>query len=74
MPWSRNTSWRQGSVLAPKYFQVVGLTATPENTLAIVISHDCDIANDNLEAEPRVLTLRLFWGLVHTQNVSPCDR
>ena len=54
MPWSRNTSWRQGSVLAPKDFQAVDLTAAPESTLAIAISHDCDIANDNLEAEPAV--------------------
>jgi hypothetical protein len=54
MPWSRNTSWRQGSILAPKDFQAAGLTTAPENTLAIAISHDCDIANDNLEAEPAV--------------------
>lgn len=54
MPWSRNTSWRQGSVLAPKDFQAAGLTPAPKNTLAIAISHDCDIANDNLDAEPAV--------------------
>jgi hypothetical protein len=54
MPWSRNTSWRQGSILAPKDFQAAGLTVAPENTLAIAISHDCDIANDNLGAEPAV--------------------
>jgi hypothetical protein len=54
MPWSRNTSWRQGSILAPQYFQAAGLTAASESNLAIAISHDCDIANDNLEAEPVV--------------------
>jgi glutamate synthase (ferredoxin) len=25
------------------------------------------------QAVSRLLTLCLFWGLVHTQNVSPCD-
>jgi len=54
MPWSRNTTWRQGSVLAQKYFQVLGLTASPNANLAIAISHDCDIANDNLDIEPDV--------------------
>ncbi|MGL5058541.1 MAG: hypothetical protein ACRC62_01070, partial [Microcoleus sp.] len=54
MPWSRNTRWRQGSVLARKDFQVVGLTDMPDAALAIAISHDCDIANDNLDAEPAV--------------------
>lgn len=54
MPWSRNTPWRQGSVLAQKDFQAVGLTDVPDADLAIAISHDCDIANDNLDVEPAV--------------------
>lgn len=54
MPWSRNTIWRQGSVLAQKDFQTVGLTDEPAADLAIAISHDCDIANDNMDAEPAV--------------------
>jgi hypothetical protein len=54
MPWSRNTSWRQGSVLAKKDFQAAGLTDSPDAELAVAISHDCDIANDNLDAEPAV--------------------
>ncbi|MBO3463574.1 hypothetical protein G7B40_001580 [Aetokthonos hydrillicola Thurmond2011] len=54
MPWSRNTIWRQGSVLAQKNFQVVGLTDAPDADLAIAISHDCDIANDDLNVEPVV--------------------
>jgi len=54
MPWSRNTTWRQGSVLAQKDFQVAGLTDVPDADLAIAISHDCDIANDNLDVEPSV--------------------
>ncbi len=54
MSWSRNISWRQGSVLAPRDFQAVGLTNETNANLAIAISHDCDIANDNLDAEPAV--------------------
>lgn len=56
MTWSRNTSWRQGSVLAQKDFSVVGLPNTNilDIHFAIAISHDCDIANDNLDVEPDV--------------------
>ncbi len=55
MTWSRNTSWRQGSVLAQKDFQSVGLTnISADIHFAIAISHDCDIANDNLGVEPAV--------------------
>ncbi len=54
MPWSRSTVWRQGSILARKDFQVVGLPNHSEAEVAIVISHDCDIANDNLNIEPSV--------------------
>lgn len=53
MSWSRNTIWRQGSVLTQKDFQSVGLTDATA-CLAIAISHDCDIANDNMDAEPIV--------------------
>ncbi len=37
MPWSRNTTWQQGSVLAQKDFQVVGLTDAPDADLAIAL-------------------------------------
>jgi hypothetical protein len=54
MPWSRNTSWRQGSVLVQKDFQTADLPDSPDAGLAVAISHDCDIANENLDAEPAV--------------------
>lgn len=54
MPWFRNTTWRQGSVLAQEDFQAVGLAYEPNVDLAIAISHDCDIANDKLDTEPAV--------------------
>lgn len=54
MPWSRNTIWRQGSVLTQKDFPAIGLANESDVDLAIAISHDCDIANDNLDIEPAV--------------------
>jgi hypothetical protein len=54
MLWSRNTSWRQGSILAHKDFLEAGLPDSCSYDLAVAISHDCDIANDNMDAEPFV--------------------
>jgi hypothetical protein len=54
MAWSRHTTWRQGSVLAQKDFQSLGLGIPPRADIAIAISHDCDIANDNMDSEPAV--------------------
>lgn len=54
MSWSRNTVWQQGSVLAQQDFFKVGLTNGINADVAVAISHDCDIANENLEAEPAV--------------------
>lgn len=54
MPWSRNTLWKQGSVLAKENFPTVGLANEMDAELAVAVSHDCDIANDNLDAEPAV--------------------
>lgn len=66
--WTRATTWRQGHVLTPEAVQALGLlnAADPERTCAVVISHDCDLANDNLEAEP---TVEVIVGrLVETAN------
>lgn len=54
--WTRTTTWRQGHVLTSEAVQSLGLlnAADPERTCVVVISHDCDLANDNLEAEPMV--------------------
>lgn len=66
MPWSRNTIWRQGSILAQKDFYAVGLPDAFNTDLAIAISHDCDIANDNLDAEPVVEFI--FARVLETHN------
>lgn len=54
--WTRETPWRQGDVLPHEAVQALGLIhpETPEATCVVVASHDCDLANDNLHAEPDV--------------------
>lgn len=54
--WTRNTPWRQGALLthqAAAELQLLDPEA-PDSTCVCVISHDCDLANDNLEQEPDV--------------------
>lgn len=50
--WKRDTPWRQGHLLPPEALPLLGVS--DEGTFAVVISHDCDLANDNLEEEPNV--------------------
>ena len=54
--WSRISEWRQGTVLSNETADILGLRHQkfPEDTCVVVISHDCDIANDDLKAEPNV--------------------
>ena len=54
--WTRDTPWRQGHVLTAEAIQALGLShpETPESTCVVVISHDCDLANDALQIEPDV--------------------
>lgn len=54
--WTRDTPWRQGSVIASDAIQVLGLVhpESPGSTCAVVISHDCDLANESLDIEPNV--------------------
>lgn len=54
MPWTRDTPWRQGAILSSEHFPQLGLDAPDGNLLAVAISHDCDITNDNLATEPFV--------------------
>lgn len=54
MPWSRNTSWQQGSILRQEDFQAVGLLDSSSYDLALAVSHDCDIASDRMDSEPFV--------------------
>jgi hypothetical protein len=53
--WSRETSWRQGHVLCAKARAALELhSVDAEATCVVVISHDCDLANDDLHAEQHV--------------------
>ena len=64
MPWSRNTLWRQGSVLLQKDFHTANLNDSSDAELVVAISHDCDIANENLDAEP---TVEFIFGRIIQQ-------
>lgn len=54
--WTRETNWRQGFVLpqaAVQHFSFAN-AADAAATCVVVISHDCDLANNNLTIEPDV--------------------
>lgn len=52
--WTRDTPWRQGHVLTADAIQALELRhpETSDSTCVVVISHDCDLANDALQIEP----------------------
>ena len=52
--WKRETAWRQGSFLPQAAVAHFGLKNDRDAaaTCVVVISHDCDLANDDLSAEP----------------------
>ncbi len=54
--WPSDTPWRQSSVLTPDAVKVLNLVYcdSPQDTCVVVVSHDCDLANDDLKAEPDV--------------------
>lgn len=54
--WTRDTPWRQGHLLTTEAALALGLShpESPDSTCVVVISHDCDLANDALHIEPDV--------------------
>lgn len=54
--WTRYTPWRQGHILTVEATLSLGLVhpESPDSTCVVVISHDCDLANDALQIEPEV--------------------
>lgn len=54
--WTREAPWRQGFVLSSETANTLGLKhrESPESTCVVVISHDCDLAIEDLSAEPNV--------------------
>lgn len=53
--WNRDTQWRQGHLLSKEAIEAFGLhhAVATDQTLVIVASHDCDLAQDH-EGEPIV--------------------
>jgi hypothetical protein len=54
--WPRETLWRQGAFLRKEDATRLRLVhgQSPKETRVVVVSHDCDVANDNLAVEPDV--------------------
>lgn len=52
--WTRDTTWRQGHVLPTQAAHALELLhpSVPDATCVVVVSHDCDLANDDLAVEP----------------------
>jgi hypothetical protein len=51
--WLHDNPWRQGHVLTDDTTKALGIAhpSSPDDTVAIVVSHDCDLAQD-ICAEP----------------------
>ncbi len=54
--WTRDNPWRQGQVLGVEALESLNFKHPeyPSDTVAVVIGHDCDLANTNLNIEPYV--------------------
>jgi hypothetical protein len=61
--WTRDTPWRQGHILTMDAAEALGLLhpETPDSTCVVVIGHDCDLANDDLQVEPDVEVIVGRW-------------
>lgn len=53
MGWTRETKWAQGALLTGQSLAELHPEARSDS-VAVAISHSCDISNDSLEAEPVV--------------------
>lgn len=54
--WTRDTPWRQGHLFTPEAALAFGFShpESPDSTCVVVISHDCDLANEAMSIEPDV--------------------
>jgi hypothetical protein len=74
MTWDRDTPWRQGSVLDANQMVRLGVAATATaDDIAVVATHDCDLAADpSLEPEIELILARkvalLNGTFTHTKN------
>jgi hypothetical protein len=73
--WDRRTPWRQGHVLSAETVAALGLVADqdPVDLLIVVVSHDCDLAQDPT-VEPAVEVIigcrvgKADGNLTHAKN------
>ncbi len=67
--WNRDTPWRQGRLLGNDAIEALGLhSAAPDQTVVIVATHDCDLAQTP-EAEPLI---EVIVGLLVTHKDGNC--
>lgn len=73
--WTRDTLWRQGCLVERHLLEQVGVVLASDQTqYVVVISHDCDIANDDLALEPCVEVIPAVpvdqpeGGVIHGQS------
>ncbi|MFZ0295496.1 MAG: hypothetical protein WAL52_17940 [Candidatus Sulfotelmatobacter sp.] len=73
--WSRTTPWRQGHLLSDEALSALNVKSvqSPERTVVVVISHDCDIAaTPAKEPKVEVISGRLIdkpsGDFVHAKN------
>jgi len=72
----KDLGWRQGSILPLDLADRVAHKSNPAEEIIVVVSHDCDVTNANLDSEPLVelLTAKLLageqgdGGLLHGKN------
>ena len=64
--WNRDTPWRQGHLLGNDAIEALGLchAVTPEQTIVVVATHDCDLAQDP-QFEP---TIELVVGCLANKD------
>jgi hypothetical protein len=59
--WTRDSTWRQGHILKSETLAALGIFCPedPDNTCVVVVSHDCDLAQDpSREASVEVIVGR----------------
>lgn len=66
MCWQRDTEWKQFSIISNEDLIKLDPSVQPQS-VGLVISHSCDIANTNLQAEP---TIEILIGIF---NEKKCD-
>ena len=70
--WTRDTPLQQGSLIDVREFPELGEEVGEDFPFAVVVSHDCDLAREDLEAEPYVEIIPAFSVASPDGNLSGC--